>query len=100
MQAAQGLASQGQHGGSVEKIVADALHGGAAGPSIDALLQAFADGGHGAHAGLATMASAAAGAVPAWDNADVAAMLAAQHMNVVANALVLHHDAIQPTAQG
>ena len=94
------VASNDAGHGSVDKIVADALHGGAPGPSIETLLHAVGHGANGGGAAHSTLASAPVHAVPAWDNAAAASVIAAQHVNVMANALLLHHDAIQPTAHG
>ena len=86
--------------GVVEQILADALHGGGSAPDIDALLSALPGGGIGENAGLHQLASPVGDHVPAWDmghsgvfTMDVASIITMQ-------AMVLHHDAVQPVANG
>jgi hypothetical protein len=86
--------------GVVEQILADALHGGGSAPDIDALLSALPGGGIGENAGLHQLATQVGDHVPAWDmghsgvfTMDIASIITMQ-------AMVLHHDAVQPVANG
>ena len=65
---AAGLAGNAQHGGSVEKIIVEALGQGNGNGAVDALLDAF-PGGNGGGAAIANLASPPSGAVSAWDMA-------------------------------
>ena len=85
---------------TVEKIVADALHGGNA-PSIDALLNALPGGPE--IGGIATIEMPASGfdaAVPTWDMGHGAAFTFGGADLITSEALALHHDAIQPVVNG
>ena len=84
---------------SVEAIVANALQGGG-GPDIDALLSALPSQGIGANAGLDALASLGNGTVPSWDMGHGAGFTFAGPNAITTEALVLHHDAIQPIANG
>jgi hypothetical protein len=85
---------------TIETIVADALHGGGSGPDINALLNALPGQGIAANGGTEIMASLGNGAVPTWDMGHGAGFTFAG-TNVITNeAMVLHHDAIQPVANG
>jgi hypothetical protein len=97
---AAGLDGNAQHGGSVEKVLAEALGNHGAPPTVDALLQAL--GGHG-DAGLAAIshvASPAADAVPAWDMGSAGAFVPGADMMFKMGAEMLHHDAVQPVLNG
>ncbi len=89
----------GQSAVSVESIVANALQGGG-GPDIDALLSALPGQGIGADAGLDALASLGNGTVPSWDMGHGAGFTLAGPNAITTEALVLHHDAIQPIANG
>ncbi|MEP7315096.1 MAG: DUF5801 repeats-in-toxin domain-containing protein, partial [Sphingomicrobium sp.] len=88
-----------QHNTTVEQILADALHGGNA-PSIDALFNALpnvqANGGN-----LATdsLASGFDASVPTWDMGHGATFTGGAEL-ITHEALMLHHDAIQPAVNG
>jgi T1SS-143 domain-containing protein len=94
----QGVAGQAQHGGSVEQIVAEALGHGNASAAVDALLNAL-PGGHGAVAALANVASPAANAVPGGDMLGLGAF-APGHDMMMNMHVAMHHDAVQPVANG
>jgi hypothetical protein len=99
MMAMAGL-TNAQSAVAVESIVADALHGGGSGPAINALLNALPGQGIAANAGTETLASLGNGAVPTWDMGHGAGFTFAG-INVMTNeATMLHHDAIQPVANG
>ena len=84
---------------SVESIVANALQGGGV-SNIDALLSALPTQGIAADAGLDALASLGNGTVPAWDMGQGAGFTFAGSNLMTTEALVLHHDAIQPIANG
>ena len=89
----------GQSAVSVESIVASALQGGG-GPDINALLSALPGQGIGADAGLDALASIGNGTVPSWDMGQGAGFTSVGPNAITTEALVLHHDAIQPIANG
>ena len=84
---------------TVEAIVADALLGGG-GPDINALLSALPTQGIAADAGMDSLASLGSGIVPTWDTGAGAGFTFAGTNVMSSEALVLHHDAIQPVANG
>jgi hypothetical protein len=87
-----------KHGGSVEKIVADALgHGDA--PTVDGLLGNL-PGGNDGLAALAHVASPAAGHVPGWDIGGHGGFASGADMMITVHAQMQHHDAVQPVANG
>ena len=96
---AAGLDSNAQHGGSVEKIIVEALGHGNGNGAVDALLDSF-HGGNGGGEAIANMASAPTGAVSAWDMASNGASAGANEMLMKVGAEMLHHDAVQPTHNG
>jgi len=96
---AAGLDGNVQHGGSVEKIIVEALGQGNGNGAVDALLDAF-HGGNGGGAAIANMASAPSGAVSAWDMASNGGSSGANEMLMKVGAEMLHHDAVQPTHNG
>ncbi len=95
-----GLEGNAQHGGSVEKVLAEALgHGGP--PTVDNLLQAIGGAhGNGGVPGLAHVASPAADAVPAWDMGSAGAFGHGADVVIAMGAQMLHHDAVQPAVNG
>ena len=84
---------------TVDAIVADALQGGG-GPDINALLSSLPSQGFAANAGTDSMTSLSAGLVPTWDTGHGAGFTFAGTNLMTTEALVLHHDAIQPVANG
>ena len=86
-----------QQGGSVEKIVADAMQD--SGADVDAAL-ANLPGGNGALQALAHMASPAEAAVSGWHMAGHGASSAAHDMIMKMDVSANHHDAVQPVANG
>jgi T1SS-143 domain-containing protein len=95
---AAGVAGNAQHGGSVEQIVAEALGHGNASATVDALLNAL-PGGNGAVGQLANLASPAANAVPGGDMS-VHGGFATSHDMIMNMHVAMHHDAVQPVANG
>ena len=85
--------------GAVEQILADALQGGAAN-SIDALLNALPGAGLGAEAGLKGLATPVGDSVPTWDMGQGGVFTFDAAMIITSEAMVLHHDAVQPVANG
>jgi hypothetical protein len=85
---------------TVDTIVAEALHGGGSGPDINALLNALPTQGNAGNAGTEIMASLGTVAVPSWDTGHGAAFTFAATNAITMEAMVLHHDAIQPVANG
>jgi len=97
---AAGLEGNVQHGGSVAKVIADALGQGAA-PTVDGLLQAVGNGhGDNGLAAISHVASPAADAVPAWDMGTAGAFVPGADMMFKMGAEMLHHDAVQPVVNG
>jgi T1SS-143 domain-containing protein len=88
-----------KHSGTVEKILADALSGGD-GPSIDALLNALPGPEVGGIAGLDGSASGIPAAVPTWDMGATGGFTIPSIDLITSEAMVLHHDAVQPMMNG
>jgi len=89
-----------QHAGTVEQIVADALHGGSAGQDINAMLNVLPGTGLGEVAGLHGLASPVGANVSAWDTGHEGGFTFDVANIMTSPAMVLHHDAIQPVANG
>ena len=85
---------------SVERIVAEALHGGGHAPDINALLNALPAQANGGNSGMEIAASLGNPSVPSWDTGHGAGFTFASSNVITTEALVLHHDAIQPIANG
>ena len=86
--------------GAVEQILADALQGGGSAPNIDALLNGLPGGGLGEIAGLHQLASRGGEHVPAWDMGHGGGFTFDVASIITTEAMVLHHDAVQPVANG
>jgi hypothetical protein len=86
--------------GSVAQIIADALNGGASAPSIDALLGALPGQGLGENAGLNGLATQLGDDVPNGDMGHGGVFTFDAAAIITSEAIVLHHDAIQPVANG
>jgi hypothetical protein len=82
--------------GSVGQMVAEALEGGAATPSIDALLDSLPGAGLGENAGPDSLASPIGDNVPTWDTVQAGAFTNGAANIITTEAMVLHHDAVQP----
>jgi hypothetical protein len=87
---ASGSDDGAKHNAVLGKIVAEALHGGDAGASIDALLDALPP----APSESAAAASAGEAAVPGWDSGHFASLPVPAAFTM--EAIALHHDAVQP----
>ncbi len=88
-----------QHTTTVEQIVADALHGGNA-QSIDALLNALPNvQANGGNLAIGSLASGFDANVPTWDTGHGATFTGGSDI-ITHEALMLHHDAIQPAVNG
>jgi len=86
--------------GSVAQIIADALHGGDNGTDINALLNALPGTETGGKDGLQDLTIPITGDVPTWDTAE-AGVFTMDVAHLMTNApMVLHHDAVQPVANG
>jgi hypothetical protein len=85
--------------GAVEQILADALQGGSA-ASIDALLNALPGAGLGAEAGLKGLATPVGDTVPFGDMGHGGVFTFDAATIITSEAMVLHHDAVQPVANG
>jgi hypothetical protein len=96
---AAGLVDNAQHGGAVEKIVADALAHGNAPETVDALLNAI-HGENGGEQAIANLATAHGNAVSAWDMASNGGSAGNLEMLMKVGAEMLHHDMVQPTHNG
>ena len=88
-----------QSADTVGNIVADALQGGG-GADIDALLAGLPGDAGTAGATGDSLASLGAGLVPTWDIGQTGGFTFAGTNIMTSEALVLHHDAIQPVANG
>ncbi|RIX29040.1 hypothetical protein D3M59_06850, partial [Sphingomonas edaphi] len=93
------LVGNAQQGGSVEKVLADALGHGSA-PTVDHLLEAIGGHGNGSVPDIVQLASLDTGGVPGWDMGGHGAFASATDMMFKMDALVLHHDAVQPVVNG
>ncbi len=87
------------HNAVVGRVIAEALAGGAGGGDIDALL-ANLGGGNGGNAALDALASQSGGAVPVWDMGHSGGFQSDVIVKLVAEAMTLHHDAVQPASNG
>ncbi|MEO8618912.1 MAG: hypothetical protein ABI412_06070, partial [Sphingomicrobium sp.] len=88
-----------QHTTTVEQIVADALHGGNA-QSMDALLNALPNVQENTgNLAIGTLASGFDTSVPTWDMGHGATFTGGAEL-ITHEALMLHHDAIQPAVNG
>ncbi len=97
---AAGLTGDAKQGGSVEQIVAEALGGGSAAETVDAILDALA-GANGNPGAIADLASPPAAAVPAWDMATHGAFSGGADMMFNGQHVAIqHHDAVQPVING
>ncbi len=95
-----GVESGGQKAITVEKVVADALAGGAGGGGIDALLASLPGHVNGGNAALEALATHEGEGVPGWDMGAAGTLSASQHTNIAADMAAFHHDAVQPAING
>ena len=96
---AKGGEEGSQHNAVVGMVLVDALEGGGADGSVDALLDALpAANENGGKAALEALASQPDAAVSAWDMGHSGGLSA--NANFTMEALALHHDAVQPVANG
>jgi VCBS repeat-containing protein len=97
--AAAGLTGTGvQHGGEVAREIVSGLTDGHGQAQLDALINALPGHANGEGPGTAIAASLVAQGVSSWDTAHVAAFqMIAAHANTI-EAVMLHHDAVQPVA--
>jgi len=82
----------------VGKVLLDALEGGGTEQSVDALLEALPAPANGENAAAEALASQPVAAVPAWDTGHIGQFTNAA--NFTMEAMALHHDAVQPVANG
>ena len=97
--AAAGEGGNVQKGGSVEQIVAEAMHHGGGGQEIDGLL-ANLPGGNGALQAIAHMASPDVAAVSGWHMGGHGAVGAGFDMMFKMDVAIHHQDAVQPVQNG
>ena len=97
--AAAGLTGTGvQHGGEVAREIVSGLTDGHGQAQLDALINALPGHANGEGPGTAIAASLVAQGVSSWDTGHVAAFqMIAAHANTI-EAVMLHHDAVQPVA--
>ncbi|MEG3155927.1 VCBS domain-containing protein, partial [Sphingomonas sp. RB1R13] len=97
--AVAGLTGNGvQHSGDVAREIVSGLTDGHGQAQLDALINALPGHADGAGPGTAIAASLVAQGVSSWDTAHVAAFqMIAAHANTI-EAVMLHHDAVQPVA--
>ena len=86
--------------GAVEQIVADALQGGGSSASIEAILNALPGQGLGDIAGLHGLATPIGNTVSIGDMGHAGVFTFDAAMIITSEAMVLHHDAVQPVANG
>jgi hypothetical protein len=99
MPQAAGVSAQGA--GVIEQILADALQGGGSGPDINALLNALPGGsGLGEIAGLHGLATPVMDGVQGWDTGHGGVFTFDAASIITSEAMVLHHDAVQPVSNG
>ena len=89
---------ESQDSAIVGKVLVDALEGGEAEASLDALLEALPAQGLGENAAVEALASQPDGAASAWDMGNSGGLPA--NANFTLEAMTLHHDAVQPVANG
>jgi hypothetical protein len=80
--------------------VQDALQGGGSGPDIDALLSALPGAGLGENAGLQGLATQLGDSVSIGDMGHAGVFTFDAASIITTEAMVLHHDAVQPVANG
>ena len=97
--AAEGSDGNSQTNGVVEQILADALSGGGSG-DINAILNALPGAGLGDLAAVNGLASPGGEGVPTSDTAQYGGFTFDPANIMTDTAMVLHHDAIQPVANG
>jgi hypothetical protein len=91
---------EGEAKGTAEvgRVIADALEGGAEGPSIDAVIEAVANqAGGGEAAATDALASDVSADVSGWDTSGFAGFTGAQ-TSLTMESMVLHPDAVQAAA--
>jgi hypothetical protein len=93
-------AASAQGTGTVGQIIADALHGGGNGPDINAMLNALPGAGLGENAGLQGLATQLGHDVPNGDTGHGGVFTFDVATIITTEAMVLHHDAVQPVANG
>ena len=93
-----GEADGSQSNAVVGKVLLDALEGGGAEASVDALLAALPAHGNGGNGAVEALASQPDAAVSAWDMGHSGGLSA--NANFTMEAMALHHDAVQPVANG
>jgi len=96
----EGTESGTQRATTVEKVLAEALHGGSGGGDIDALLAALPGHASGENPALAALATPHGENVSAWDMGAGGHLSAILSANIVADMTVFHHDAVQPAING
>ena len=94
----EGATAGGPEDAIVGKVLVDALEAGGAGASVDALLEALPAQGSGANSSVEALASQPDAAGPAWDMGHSGGWSA--NANFTVEAMALHHDAVQPVANG
>jgi hypothetical protein len=85
---------------TVEKVLAEALHGGGGGGEIDTLLAALPGHASGENPALAALATPQGEDVSAWDMGAGGHLSAILSANIVADMTVFHHVAVQPAING
>ncbi len=89
-----------QRSGTVEKVVAEALEGGAEGDLIAAILSHLLGGRDGHDAALDALATPGGDAVPGRDMGQVGYFQTEALMNIGTDVSAFHHDAVQPAING
>ena len=97
---AEAAAGGGQKAIAVEKILAEALHGGAGNDALDAILAHLPNDGSGENPALAALATPYSGDVSGWDMGAAGGLSATSMTNIAVDMAVFHHDAVQPAING
>ena len=93
----QGMVNSSDHAvsiGDVSRVLADALTGGGAAPSIDQLLNALPGHGGGGAGGLESFANQIVAGAPAWDGGLAGVM--DHHVAFAIAQVMFHQDALPP----
>jgi hypothetical protein len=99
MAAASDIANA-QRGLTVDRVIAEALDGGAGGDMVDAALAALTEHGGGGNSALLALASHDGTGVSAWDMGPAGHLSADLITNIVMDVSTFHHDAVQPAING
>jgi hypothetical protein len=92
--ATDGVEGGAKSTGEVSRVIAEALEGGADGPSIDAVIDAVANHSGGKAAAIEALATPGDSDVSSWHMPTMGGFTDA-HASLTMETMVLHHDAVQ-----